>query len=101
MARSVYVNCPFCEGLMEIDAESGEILKKWSPKQKTEEGGDRMGEALKKLEEDKKRRVDLLERKKGELADQKKKIEDAFRKEVDRVKKEGVKDPPPRPFDLD
>jgi hypothetical protein len=100
MARTVYVNCPFCEGLMEIDTESGEILQKWSPKEKTD-SGDKMGDALKKLEDDKKRRVDLLEKKKGELADQKKKLEDVFRKEVDRVKKEGVKDQPPRPFDLD
>src|SRR4051812_9362720 len=100
MTRTHYINCPFCAGLMEIDAETGEMLQKWSAKQKSE-SGDKMGDALKKLEDDKMRRVDLLEKKKSELEDQKRKLDDAFRKEVDRVKKEGVKDRPPRPFDLD
>lgn len=83
---------------MEIDSESGQIIQKWSPKEKSKTG-DTMGDALKKLEEGKKRRENLLEIKKGELEGQKKRIEDAFRKEVDRVKKEGIKDAPQNPFD--
>ena len=75
MRKTIYVNCSFCEGLMEIDVETGEVVQKWSPKDKNK-GGDTMADALRKLGEDKK-------------------------KEVDRVKKEGVKDAPPRPFDLD
>jgi len=99
MARTIYVNCPCCTALMEIDTESGEILQKWSPKEK--ESGDKMGNALKKLDDAKKRRVGLLDKMKAELEDQKKKNEDVFKKEVDRVKKDGLKDAPPRPFDLD
>ncbi len=100
MARTIYLNCPCCDALMEVDTESGEIVQKWSPKEKGEEG-DKMGNALKKLDEAKKRRVGLLDKMKSELEDQRKKNEDVFKKEVDRVKKEGVKDAPPRPFDLD
>jgi hypothetical protein len=100
MARTIYVNCSFCDGLMEIDTETGEVVQKWSPQEKAA-GGDRMEAALKKLEDAKKRRVSLFDQKKEELEGQKKKIEDAFKKEVDRVKKEGVKDAPLRPFDLD
>jgi hypothetical protein len=100
MARTIYVTCSFCTGLMEVDSETGDILQKWSPQEKAE-GGDRMESALKKLEDQKKKRVSLFEEKKGELEGQKKKLEDAFKKEVDRVKKEGVKDAPLRPFDLD
>lgn len=100
MAKSFYVSCPFCEGMMEIDAETGEMIKKWPAKEKSA-SGDTMGDALKKLEEDKKRRESLLERRKSEIEAQKKKAEDLFRKEVDKVKKEGLKEGPPRPFDLD
>jgi hypothetical protein len=100
VAKTIYVNCSFCHGLMEVDVETGEVVQKWSPQERAS-GEDKMEAALKKLEQDKKRRVSLFDEKKGELDDQKKKIEDAFRKEVDRVKKEGVKDAPPRPFDLD
>jgi len=99
MRKTLYVNCSFCTGMMEVDAETGEVVKKWSPKERAEEST--MEGALKKLEDDKKRRVALFENRKEELENQKKKIEDAFQKEVDRVKKEGIKDAPPRPFDLD
>ena len=100
MQRTIYVNCPFCEGLLEIDSESGDIVQKWSPQQR-HEGGDKMAGALRKLDDAKKKRLSLFEQKKDELEDQKKKAQDVFRKEVDRVRKEGVKDAPLRPFDLD
>lgn len=99
MRKTIYVNCSFCAGMMEVDVESGEVVKKWSPKERAEENT--MEGALKKLEEDKKRRVSLFEERKDQLEGQKKKIEDAFKKEVERIKKEGIKDAPPRPFDLD
>ena len=100
MRKTIYVNCSFCEGLMEIDVETGEVVQKWSPKDKNK-GGDTMADALRKLGEDKKKRESFFDRRKSEMEEQKKKVEDAFKKEVDRVKKEGVKDAPPRPFDLD
>jgi predicted nuclease with TOPRIM domain len=97
--KTFYVNCPFCEGMMEIDAETGEMIKKW-PKKKSE-SGDMMGDALKKLEDDKKKREGLFDRRKTEIEDQKKRAEDLFRKGVDKVKKEGLGEAPPTPFDLD
>ncbi len=100
MAKTFYVNCPFCEGMMEVSAETGEVLQKWAPGDK-EAKGDKMSSALQKLEEAKKKRVDLFDVKKGELDAQKKKAEDAFKKQVEKAKKEGVSENPIRPFDLD
>jgi hypothetical protein len=100
MGRSIYVNCGFCKGLMEVDSETGDVLKKWSAKEKPADG-DVMGAALRKMEEDKKKRASLLEDTKGEMEAKRKKMEDVFRKEVDRVKKEGFKEPPMNPFDRD
>src|SRR4051812_36031970 len=101
MAKTIYVSCPFCEGMMEVNAETGAIVQKWPPKQKAAGDGDKMSSALKKLEEDKKKRAGLFDKKKEEMEGQKKKIEDAFKKEVERAKKEGVSENPFRPFDLD
>lgn len=100
MARTIYVNCSFCTGLMEVDAESGEVVKKWSPKDRAA-GGNTMEDALKKLSDDQRRRATLFDDTKGQIDSQKKKVEDVFRKEVDRIKREGIKDPPPNPFDRD
>ncbi len=100
MARTLYVKCSHCEAMMEIDSETGDILKKWAPKDKSK-GGDTMEDALRNLKEGKKWRENLLKRTKDEIEGQKKKIEDAFRKEVDRVKREGIKDAPQNPFDRD
>jgi hypothetical protein len=102
MAKTMYASCPFCDGMMEIDAETGDVINKWSASEKHQNAGDRMQAALKKLEDDKKRRATLFDQTKGEIEGQKKKLESAFEKEVKRLKKEGLGDKPPvRPFDLD
>jgi len=100
MAKTLYVHCPFCQGTMEVDAATGEVLQKWTH-EKSEEGSDKMSSALKKLEDAKKRRATLFDDKKGEMEDQKKKLEKDFKDGVERAKKEGVKEKPLRPFDLD
>ena len=51
-----------------------------------------MSAALRKLEEDKKKRETLLDQTKSNLEERRKKMEDAIKKEVDKAKKEGVKD---------
>jgi len=101
MGKSIYVTCATCKGLMEVDSETGDVLKKWAPTAANPDDGDKMESALKKLEADKKKREGLLEKTRDGLANQKKKLEDAFKKEVEKVKKEGVKEKPFRPFDLD
>ena len=102
MARTIYVDCPFCDGLLEVDPSSGEVVQKWDAKDKPgAEGGDKMSSALKKLSDAKKKRTSLFDVKQSELNEQKKKLSGEFQKEVDKAKKEGVKENPFRPFDLD
>jgi hypothetical protein len=101
MGRKIFIECPFCEGSMEVDTDSGKILQKWETRDKNEEQGDKMVSALKKLEDAKKKRATLFDQTKGELEGQKKKLESTFQSEVERVKKEGVKEKPFNPFDLD
>lgn len=100
MAKTIYVNCSFCEGLMEINIETGDIVQKWAPGEKNQKG-DKMESALQKLQEAKAKRAGLFDQKKGELDSQKKKAADLFKKQVEKAKKEGVAENPIRPFDLD
>ncbi len=101
MSKTIYVTCPFCAGMMEVKAETGEMVQKWSAQEKRADGEDKMSSAFRKLEEAKKRRASLFEVKKEELEGQKKKSEKTFQQEVEKAKREGVTENPIRPFDLD
>lgn len=101
MAKTHYVNCPFCEGLLEVEAESGELVGKWAKGERHASADDKMSSALKKLQEAKEKRATLFDKTKGALEGQKKRIEESFREEVERAKKEGPGKKPFRPFDLD
>lgn len=101
MAKTFYVNCPCCKALLEVDAETGDLVNKWTPSDVAKPGEDKMTAALKKLEEDKKKRESLLDNTKSRLEEKRKRVDDAFKKEVEKVKKEGVSEKPFSPFDLD
>ena len=100
MAKTLYVTCSFCHGVMEVNSETGEVVQKWESHPE-ELGKDKMSSALKKIDEGKKRRQNLFDLKKQEIEGQKKQAEDIFRKEIERAKKEGVSENPLKPFDLD
>ncbi|MFN0118249.1 MAG: hypothetical protein ACKVQC_08185 [Elusimicrobiota bacterium] len=87
--------------MLEIDAASGGIVGKWSAQENQVSGEDKMNAALKKIEDAKKKRVHLFEQKQDEMKDHKKKLENVFQSEVEKVKKEGISEKPLRPFDLD
>lgn len=101
MRKTIYVNCGFCSGMMEVDVETGDVVGKWSAAERAKSGDDKMASALRKLEDAKKKRAGLFDQKKDELDSQRRKTEDVFKKEVEKIKKEGVKENPIRPFDLD
>lgn len=99
--KTFYVDCPFCDGMMEIDAETGKVLKKWAASEKLTADQDRMKHALQKLEDEKKKRATILDDTRQRLAERKKKTDNIFREQVEKIKKEGISEKPPSPFDLD
>jgi len=101
MGKTIYVNCPFCEGLLEISTETGQIIDKWASGESLPASDDKLSSVMKKLEDAKKKRATLFDQTKGQLETQKKKAESTFQEEVERVKKEGMKEKPANPFDLD
>ena len=101
MSKTTYIDCPFCEGLLEVDLTTGQVVEKWAAEEREGETGDKMTDALKKLNDAKAKRKDLFSQKKGELDGQKKKLSSDFEKEVEKLKKKGNVEKPFSPFDLD
>lgn len=101
MPKSHYIECPTCRTLMEVAADSGEILNKRTASEQEKKGGDKMASAIKKLAAAKEKRKNLFSVKKEEMNDLKKKLSSDFKKELDKAKKEGPGEKPLRPFDLD
>ena len=102
MEKTLYVECPFCQGMLEVGVESGKVVNRWKHEDIPKWASDRRKGALQKIEEGKKKRRDLFESTQGRLDDKKKEALDSFQKEVEKIKREGGKvEPPPRPIDLD
>ena len=102
MDKTIYVKCPFCQGMMEVNVESGKVVNKWEHEDAPRSADDRLKGALQKIEESKKKRKELFESTKGQLDEKKKGAQEAFQKEVERIKKEGKPvEPTQRPIDLD
>ena len=99
--KTFYIECPHCDGMMEIDAESGKMLKKWAAAEKLPPNQDKMQAALQKLEEEKRKRATILDDTRHRLVNEKKKTEKLFQQQVEKVKKEGVSENPLNPFDRD
>ena len=88
--------------MLEVNVETGKVVNRWKHEDIPKSADDRMKGALRKIEEDKKKRKDLFESTKGRLDEKKKEAMDAFQKEVERIKKEGKPiEPLQRPIDLD
>lgn len=86
---------------MEVDAETGEVIRKWAASERKKSGEDQMASALEKLRIDKERRANLFDKTRDSLQQQKKQSEERFKSGVDKIKKEGLGEKPKSPFDLD
>ena len=85
---------------MEVNLETGKVVNKWSHAEKELSGEDRMSAALKKIDQDKKKRSSLFDKTKEEIEGQKRKLEETFQEQIEKAKKEGPAKPF-SPFDLD
>ena len=86
---------------MEVDSGSGKILEYWSPSNKGKNPGDKFSQAVKRLEEEKKKAQRNITSFQSELEEKKQKSREAFEKELRRIREEKDTSPPPRHFDLD
>ena len=100
--KSHLLECPFCKGTLEVSADSGKILQKWPAGQlQGSSPQECFGDALKKMDEAKKKREDYFSNAASQMQDKKKKAQKLFEEQVKKIKEEGLDKPPERPFDLD
>jgi len=99
-ARTVYVNCPFCRGMLEVNVENGKVVRRFEPKE-IPDGGDLLSEGLKAVRggEAARERMfqDAREKEKHKLD----RIERAFREKKKEVEESGDIGRPESPFDLE
>lgn len=100
MDKFFKIKCPICKSILIIDRFSGKIEETRKPLVK-ETTGDRFQDAFKKLQDDKAQAEGKFQKLANEEKNKKKKINDIFKQQMDKVKKEGVVEKEIRDIDLD
>lgn len=100
MSETFIIDCPCCKTQIEVDKNTGKVLKHWEKKQ-LKPGADPMQEALKKMQEDKSRLDAYFNGAGKSMEDKKKELMDKFEKEKKKIEESGDTSRPPSPFDLD
>ena len=93
--------CPYCHATVEVEAASGKLVNKWQKKNPEQSRGERFNDALREINEGKKKRDEYFSSAADKLQEKKKKANQLFGEQLKKVKEEGLIEPPPRPFDLD
>ncbi|MBI4667879.1 MAG: hypothetical protein HY747_01640 [Elusimicrobia bacterium] len=101
MKKTHYLDCPFCKATLEVDAVSGKLVNKWEGGRKDKPAQERFSDAVKQIEEGKKKRDEFFSSAHEHLKEKRKLAEKLFGESLKKVKDEGLDEPPLRPFDLD
>ena len=102
MARTVFVTCPGCESLLEVNAENGKVVKHHPPSEKLKEGEDPLQKALQMMKDKAATREDRFKQAKKDEDAHKKDLTHLFDQEKKRIREEGpITKPDLSPFDLD
>jgi hypothetical protein len=99
---TVYVDCPCCGARLVARREDGKVVAHWAKPRPAAKGGeDPLKAATDRLKAEKAKRANFLDDAKARLENEKRELEERFRKERERVHREGDTSRPPSPFDLD
>jgi hypothetical protein len=99
-ARTVYVNCPFCKGMLEVNTENGAIVRRFEAREMPE-GSDALSEGLKAFKEGAAQRERMFREAQEQEKRRFERIERAFREKKREVDESGDVGRPPSPFDLE
>jgi len=100
MPRTIFVDCPVCQEILEVNTETGKVIKHQQSKLKGKSKEDAFSDALKETQDRDKKLTEQFDKAKLEEKEKLKKLEDRFN---EKKKKADSGDPerPIRPFDLD
>ena len=99
MARTVYVTCPFCGAMLEVDTHNGRVVRHFAPR---EEGGsgDPLADALREVREGTSRREEMFKKARMEEERKIEILEKAFHEKKKEVEESGDTSRPIRDIDL-
>ena len=100
MTRSIYVECPTCKTLLEVNAENGSVIRCFKKEHAVEEGKDSLTSAVEKIKKDARQRETRFHQAKEEEKKRKEALEHLFKQKTEEAK-EDTAPPPVKPFDLD
>lgn len=98
--KNVIVKCPKCREVLEINPNSGSVIKH-HPEVKAGPGGDFLKERLKSLEEEKARRESMVADSRTREKNRHEKFDEIFKKVKDQAKEGPPAERPLRDIDLD
>ncbi|MEW6535905.1 MAG: hypothetical protein AB1454_09820 [Candidatus Auribacterota bacterium] len=101
MTRTIYITCPHCKALIEAETDHGKVIKSFPHDGEADSDKDRFLSEMEKIKKSDQTREERFNQSKKEEEKKKDKLSELFKKETDRVKKEGDIKPELRPFDLD
>ncbi|HVE11816.1 MAG TPA: hypothetical protein VNI01_00355 [Elusimicrobiota bacterium] len=99
---TIFVDCPCCSARLEARRQDGKVVGHWkSPPRDPKSSADPLKAAVERLKAEKDKRAGILDGVNARLEEEKRQLEDKFRREQERVAREGDTGRPPSPFDLD
>lgn len=100
MSRTLFVDCPVCQEILEVNPETGKVIKHQQSKIKGKSKEDAFSDALKETQEREKKLTEQFDQAKLAEREKLKKLEEKFKEKKKKVDSGEVEDPL-RPFDLD
>ena len=102
MGKILTVQCPHCSGHLELDSQSGEIVRKWGAEEKPPSAEDRFADAFKKVQNQKQALEAKFQSSQDQLKSKKREAQELFEKGIKQVQQDGGKvERPQRDIDLD
>jgi septal ring factor EnvC (AmiA/AmiB activator) len=102
MTRTIYVTCPNCKELLEVDAEGGKVVKHFKSRLAEKAGS---ADVLTDIIKDVKSKGEKLDAQFKDAKEKEKEksrtIDDVFKKSIEKAKRSKDNKPGIRPFDLD
>lgn len=98
--RTVYVTCPMCKGMLEVNAENGKVVRHFEARDKTR-SGDALAEAVEAARSSAARTEEKFKAAQETEKHKLKRIEETFREKKKEVEESGDTGRPVRPIDLD
>lgn len=92
MSRTIYVTCPECQELMEVDSQTGKVKKHYQSKKK-EASADLLKEQIDSMKHEASKREEIFNKAHSEREKKLNQLDQLFVEEKNKIQKEGITKP--------